>query len=62
MSRALRIVHETSYTYPEGLSRAVLQVRMSPKSSAAQKIENWKSEIEGGKKEFSFTVNLYSIS
>ena len=62
MSRSLRIVHETSYTYPEGLSHAVLQVRLSPKSSEGQKIENWQCEIEGGKKEFSFTVNLYSIS
>ena len=54
MSRSLRIVHETSYTYLEGLSHAVLQVRLSPKSSEGQQIENWQCEIEGGKKEFSF--------
>ena len=54
MSRSLRIVHETSYTYPEGLSHAVLQVRLSPKSSEGQQIENWQCQIEGGKKEASF--------
>ena len=55
MRRALRIEHETSYTYPEGLSHAVLQVRLSPKNSEGQQIENWQCEIEGGKKEFAFT-------
>ena len=55
MIRVLRIEHETSYTYPAGLSNAVLQVRLSPKSSEGQQIENWQCVIVGGKKEFSFT-------
>lgn len=47
----LRIRHETTYTYDAPVPYALLQVRLSPKAQASQRILSWTTEVEGGRTE-----------
>lgn len=44
----LSIAHSTTYQYAEPLGYGLLQVRLTPKSRAGQRVLNWKITIDGG--------------
>lgn len=63
----LTITHTTRYTFEEPVSYGLQQLRKTPKSTRAQQVVWWKTEVEGGKKELQFedfnrnTVELISF-
>ena len=50
----LNISHLTRYHYDAPVHYALLQVRLTPKSRAGQKVVNWRTTIEGGRRELEF--------
>lgn len=50
----LRISHSTTYRYEGPVPYAVQQVRLTPKSSAGQKVLHWDMTIDGGREELRF--------
>lgn len=63
----LHIEHTTTYQYSAPVDYGLQQIRLTPKERAGQKVVRWDIDIEGGKKELSFSdhnaniVNLVSI-
>lgn len=63
----LRISHTTTYDYDEPVPYALQQLRLTPKSHAAQNVLSWTTTIDGGQKQLSFedmhrnTVDLISF-
>lgn len=55
----LKIAHQTKYEFPQPVTYALQQLRLTPKSRNGQKILNWSLEVEGGQKELSF-VDQYN--
>ena len=51
----LSIRHTTSYDYGAPVPYGLMQVRLTPKSTAQQKVIDWRLEIEGGRQELAFT-------
>ena len=51
----LQISHNTLYAYDAPVNYSLQQVRLTPKSRHGQKIHNWRTKIDGGKKELEFT-------
>lgn len=64
----LQITHKTHYSYTQPVDYALQQVRLTPRSSALQTIENWSVQIDGGKVEACYSdhygnhVDLVSIT
>lgn len=64
----LNIQHKTTYLYDSPVVYGLQQIRLTPKARAGQKVLRWDIEIEGGKKELSFSdhnanvVDLVSIT
>lgn len=50
----LSITHTTRYTFEEAVFFGLQQVRKIPKSSHGQKVLNWQTDVQGGKKELAF--------
>lgn len=63
----LSINHTTTYQYDAPVEYGLQQVRLTPKDREGQKVHGWQIEIEGGKKELSYSdhhanvVDLVSI-
>ena len=63
----LSITHTTHYDYDEPVPYGLLQIRLTPKSRASQKVQSWSNTIIGGKREVVFedehanTVELISF-
>jgi transglutaminase-like putative cysteine protease len=51
----LKISHLTRYRYTSPVQYALQQLRVTPKSRSYQTVVNWQTEIEGGRKEVSFS-------
>lgn len=51
----LKISHITRYRYDAPVQYALQQLRLTPKSRSYQTVLNWQTEIEGGRKEVSFS-------
>ena len=49
------ITHTTSYIYDAPVSYGLQQVRLCPVNTTQQKVIDWSVDVEGGKKELSFT-------
>lgn len=64
----LHINHTTTYRYDAPVDYGLQQLRMTPKKRDGQELVSWEIEIEGGKKELSFSdhhaniVDLISLS
>ncbi|MBZ0216568.1 MAG: transglutaminase family protein [Fimbriimonadaceae bacterium] len=50
----LKISHLTTYRYDAPVEYALLELRLTPKSRAGQKILSWQTHIEGGRQELEF--------
>ncbi|MBI1418904.1 MAG: transglutaminase family protein [Limimaricola sp.] len=50
----LTISHVTSYNYDQPVPYALQQLRLTPKTTPAQKVVDWRIEVSGGTKELSF--------
>jgi len=50
----LTISHETRYHYDAPVHYALQQVRLTPKSRAGQTVVEWRTTIEGGRRELEF--------
>ncbi len=50
----LKISHLTKYHYDEPVHYSLQQVRLTPKSRAGQRVEQWDTTIEGGVREVEF--------
>lgn len=63
----LRIRHSSRYRFSDPVTYGLQQLRKTPKSSRAQRVVNWSTEVEGGTKELTFedqhnnTVELISF-
>ncbi len=63
----LKICHRTRYTFDQPVRYGLQQIRETPKSTHEQRILNWTTRVEGGRKELSFedfhnnTVDLLSF-
>lgn len=51
----LNIVHQTTYSYDQGLPYALQRVRLTPCSDALQTVERWELTCEGAQEEVRFT-------
>jgi len=51
----LNIVHQTTYTYDQGLPYALQRVRLTPRSDALQTVERWDLSYEGAQEQTHFT-------
>lgn len=51
----LMIRHQTCYSYDAPVPYALQQLRLTPKSRGYQSIVNWRTAVEGGRKEAEFT-------
>jgi len=51
----LKISHQTRYRYDAPEQYALQQLRLTPKSRNYQTVVSWQTEIEGGRKEVTFT-------
>lgn len=51
----LKIVHKTHYSFQQPVSYGLQQLRKTPKSRHQQMVHAWETDIEGGKKELSYT-------
>jgi len=64
----LHINHNTSYQYDAPVDYGLQQLRLTPKNRNGQKVVSWNINIEGGKKELSYSdhhaniVDLVSLS
>lgn len=64
----LKINHTTTYQYDAPVDYGVQQLRLTPKDRVGQKVVTWSIEVEGGKKELSFSdhhanaVDLVSLT
>ena len=64
----LKISHVTEYVYAQPVRYALQRLRLTPQNSALQKVQSWKTEVEGGKVEaryidhFGNVVELVSAS
>lgn len=64
----LKISHVTEYAYAHPVRYALQRLRLTPQNSALQKVQFWKTEVEGGKVEaryidhFGNVVELVSAS
>ncbi len=50
----LNIVHQTTYSYDQGLPYALQRVRLTPRSDALQTVERWELTFEGAQEEVRF--------
>ncbi|MEO1067446.1 MAG: transglutaminase family protein [Pseudomonadota bacterium] len=51
----LTVSHKTTYRYDAPVDYALQQLRLMPKNSTGQSVISWSTEIDGGKKEASYT-------
>lgn len=50
----LNIVHQTTYSYDQGLPYALQRIRLTPRSDAMQTVERWELGYEGAREEVRF--------
>ena len=64
----VKVRHSTEYHYDGAVSRGLQKIRLTPKNSGGQTVLSWRTEVEGGTKELSYTdqhnnlVELLSIA
>ena len=58
----LVVTHRTEYRYDRPLSYALQRLRLTPRGGAVQSVESWSVEIEGGRKEVSFSDHLGNLT
>ncbi|PYE85952.1 transglutaminase family protein [Pseudoroseicyclus aestuarii] len=50
----LRIRHETTYSFDEPVQYGLQQLRLTPKSTGAQTVKHWRTDITGGARQLFF--------
>lgn len=58
----LSIRHDTDYAYDVPVDHGLQRLRLTPADSPSQQIDEWTTEIEGGRKEVAFTDHFGNLT
>ena len=58
----LNITHKTTYSYDRPVHYALLQLRMTPRSAAGQKVLNWSTTLEGATSQVTYDDHFRNVT